>query len=530
MAFPIAFRVGTQIRLRAPLAIGLGAAVWLCPLWLTPTPAVPTLLWGGLCLGAWLILDGCSTPPAEANLSIQKLFWLLLISLAGMIAWRSRELQNTLAAGLCLLGIGLATKLSAKVDKEEIANTLAWSWLIAGLANSVVGLVQYFGQTAEPLGTAFGLLRQRNHLSTLCNIALLSLLYLWTRHQTKPNPLRVRGQFLTGLACALLTAALAATCSRAGLLELIVSLVLIVAYAVRKRHHKLLLVAAFTTLFYVAWAYLLPQLSHSPETIFGRMLQTATVTSDTAGMDLQYSRSLLWSNTLTLIQAHPVLGVGWRELAFSLRTTDFESAIRFAEQADNAHNLPLQLAVELGLPFAALWLSLLAWLIARNKPWQARVPAQLLAWGILIIIGIHSLLEYPLWYSPFQIALGLCAGLVFSQSNQKATTHVSGLDWQKLAGISLIFFCAYAAFDYHRIRQLFIADNERSYLYQGNVYNDADASWLFAAQVRFATFATTPVTLNNAAQLQLLGQEVLHFSPEPLVFNKLNEVNAHTLK
>lgn len=530
MAFPIAFRVGAQIRLSASLAIGLGAAVWLCPLWLTPTPAVPALLWGGLCLGAWLILDGYSALAADANLSIQKLFWLLLIILAGMIAWRSRELQNTLAAGLCLLGMGLAAKLSAKTDQNKIANTLAWGWLIAGLVNSALGLAQYFGQTAEPLGTAFGLLRQRNHLSTLCNIALLSLLYLWTRYQAKRSPLSVGGQFLAVLACAVLTAALAATCSRAGLLELVVSLIFIVAYALYKRHRKLLLVAAFTTLFYAAWAYLLPQLSSSPETIFGRMLQTAATTSDSAAIDLQDGRSLLWSNTLALIHAHPALGVGWRELAFSLRSTDLGSAIRFAEQADNAHNLPLQLAVELGLPFAALWLSLLVWLIARNKPWQTRASAQLLAWGILMVIGIHSLFEYPLWYAPFQIALGLCAGLVFSQARPNAATHLSGLDWQKLTGIGLIFFCAYAAFDYHRIRQLFIADNERSYLYQGTAYSSADTSWLFAAQVRFATFATTPVTSDNAAQLQLLGQEVLHFSPEPLVFNKLIEVNAHTLK
>ncbi len=522
--------MGAQIRLRVPLAIGLGSAVWLCPLWLTPTPAVPALLWGGLCLGAWLILDGCSAPAADTDLSIQKLFWLLLISLAGMIAWRSRELQNTLAAGLCLLGIGLAAKLSAKVDRDKIANTLAWGWLIAGLANSVIGLVQYFGQTAEPLGTAFGLLRQRNHLSTLCNIALLSLLYLWTRRQAKPCLARIKDLFLPGLACALLTAGLAATCSRAGLLELVVSLVFILAYALHTRHRKLLLIAALTAFLYTLWAYLLPQLSSSPETIFGRMLQTAATTSDSADLDLQDSRSVLWSNTFMLIHANPILGVGWRELAFSLRTTDFGSAIRFTEQADNTHNLPLQIAVELGLPFAVLWLSLLAWLIARNKPWQTRAPAQLLAWGILIIIGIHSLLEYPLWYAPFQIALGLCAGLVFSQSRPNAITHLSGLGWQKLTGVTLIFFCTYAAFDYHRIRQLFIADSERSHFYQGNVYSYADASWLFAAQVRFATFATTPVTTDNAAQLQLLGQEVLHFSPEPLVFKKLNEVNAHTLK
>lgn len=450
-----------------------------------------------------------------------------------MIAWRSRELQNTLAATLCLVSIGLASMLSAKTGQSKMANTLAWSWLIAGLANAAMGLTQYFGLTDEPLGTAFGLLRQRNHLSTLCNIALLSLVYLWLQHLAKPSTTRYSGHFYAGLACALLIAALAATCSRAGLLELTISTVSLLAYAIANRHRKLLLAIALTVTCYVVWAYALPLLSGSPETIFGRIAQTATNTRNSTGIELQDSRRLLWGNTLTLIQSQPLLGVGWRELAVSLRTTDLGLATRFSEQADNAHNLPLQFAAELGVPFATLWFVLLVWLVMQSKPWQTRAPAQFLGWGVMMVIGIHSLLEYPLWYAPFQIALGLSAGLVFVQPvpyQTRAATTMQSPIWQGLAGIALICFCAYAAFDYLRIRQLFIAEEERSSFFRNRTYAQAEASWLFAAQVRFAKLTTTPVTPDNAEQMRLLAHEVLHFSPEPLVFKVLNEAERAPLK
>ena len=36
-----------------------------------------------------------------------------------------------------------------------------------------------------------------------------------------------------------------------------------------------------------------------------------------------------------------------------------------------------------------------------------------MAWAVLAVIVVHSLLEYPLWYGPFQIAFGLCLGLLW---------------------------------------------------------------------------------------------------------------------
>ncbi len=440
-----------------------------------------------------------------------------------MIAWRSRDLPNTIAAALCLASIGLAAKLSAKLHALKTAHVIAWGWLLAGFINAAIGLVQYFGLTPEPLGTAFGLLRQRNQLATLCNIALLSLLIIWLRHSAEHKSAKSM-TYLAAATCALLTAALAATCSRAGLLELLTLCASALVWAKVKRRRDVLAAAILAVLTYVLWAYLLPLLSGSPETIFGRITSLSATPDGSTEMQLQDSRRLLWANTLALIRLQPLLGVGWRELAHALQTTDLGSLPRFAAQADNAHNLPLQFAVELGLPFTVLWFGLLAWLFFRHRPWRVHTPEQVLAWGVLAVIGLHSLLEYPLWYAPFQIAVGLSAGVLFTQATpaqSRAGNASVSLIWRSLASIGLLSFCAYAAVDYHRIRQLFLTANERSALYQGGAYTKAEASWLFASQVRFAKLTTTPVTPNNAAELWQLGHEVLHFSPEPLVFQTL---------
>ena len=113
------------------------------------------LLWGAMCLGIWLLIEVTRKQDALAEQRIDPLFWGLLASLAAMIVWRSRDLPNTLAASLCLAGIGLATCLSARLHAAKTTHVIAWGWLLAGLANAAWGLAQYFGFTAEPAGTVW---------------------------------------------------------------------------------------------------------------------------------------------------------------------------------------------------------------------------------------------------------------------------------------------------------------------------------------------------------------------------------------
>jgi len=83
---------------------------------------------------------------------------------------------------------------------------------------------------------------------------------------------------------------------------------------------------------------------------------------------------------------------------------------------EHAHNLLLHLLLEMG-PFAVLLLlaGFVAWL--RNFQWR---NMQLESWwllAVLAIIGIHSMLEYPLWYTYF---LGLLA-ILLGAGEEKTT-------------------------------------------------------------------------------------------------------------
>lgn len=98
---------------------------------------------------------------------------------------------------------------------------------------------------------------------------------------------------------------------------------------------------------------------------------------------------------------HPWLGQGtgnFRWASFMAGTTRADDeAIRVGE---HAHNVVLQLFAEFGAPVTVMVLLLLSvWMTAfLRQPWSLEH-----AWcaAVLGIGAVHSLLEYPLWYSYF---------------------------------------------------------------------------------------------------------------------------------
>jgi hypothetical protein len=75
------------------------------------------------------------------------------------------------------------------------------------------------------------------------------------------------------------------------------------------------------------------------------------------------------ASRLHLIAQQPWLGWGWGELSFAHYVTLYDGP-RFVEILDNAHNLPLHLAVELGIPAAVLICGGFAWLVLSARPWR----------------------------------------------------------------------------------------------------------------------------------------------------------------
>jgi hypothetical protein len=189
----------------------------------------------------------------------------------------------------------------------------------------------------------------------------------------------------------------------------------------------------------------------------------------------------------------------------------------------------LHVAVELGVPVAVSACLAGLWLVARARPWQESDATRQLAWAVLAVIVLHSLVEYPLWYGPFQMAVAGCVWLVWGFREDRGDRQNLWLNrslgpvlcaW---AAIIIIVFVVFAGWNYWRVSQLYLPATLRASGYQDSTAEKVRNSWFFQDQVRFAELTTTELTRNNADHLNTLAREMLHFSPEPRVVEKCIE-------
>ncbi|BEP59460.1 hypothetical protein GmRootV213_00140 [Variovorax sp. V213] len=519
------------------LRAGLVAFPFLCPLVAGPSVQAWQLFATWACLAAMVLVIRPGAPARSVWLWLAAGMAAIVLSSSffsphSAATWLPAVVVLGATAAAACVGVGMAR------GGPSASAALAVGTLVAGLVSAVLGLLQYYG-LAEPLvpwtttpalGQAYGNLRQRNQFATLISMALVAALWI---HATQPS-VRAR-RWLVAAAMLLLVAAAAST-SRTGLLQLL-SIVGVSAFIARRERRgvasdstathfslppPLVLLALVPVYFAIAWV--LPQLAAGEVEGMMRRLQE--------GAPGDHTRLILWRNVLTLIAQHPLTGWGWGELSFAHYSTLYEGS-RFPEILDNAHNLPLHLAVELGIPVSVLICGGFVWMVLAARPWRERDPARLMAWGMLGAIALHSLLEYPLWYGPFQLAFGLCLGMLWPAGrNASSPLRQQRFDkgrWVEPAVLSsasaavLMAVVGYATWDYIRISQIYLPRDERLPAYEENTLAKAKGSWLFARQVGFAELTLTKVTPANAATLHALAERTLHFSPEPRVIVKLIE-------
>jgi O-antigen ligase len=477
----------------------------------------------------------------------------------------------------CAAALVATFALSKSSQTTNPANQLisisATAWLIAASVSAAIGLLQYFGATtafgawvsSTPVGTAFGNLRQRNQFASLTSIGLAALLWWAARGDglksdqalavQKPNAAAMAqpaknfklSGFSAGWLAALLAAANAASASRTGLVQvvLLVGLAWLWGGLRDKATRRVLTIAVVA---YAVASFVLPLLvglELGGAGILSRMQDKTPACGN---------RMILWTNVLHLIGLKPWWGWGWGNLDFAHFVTLYPGA-RFCDILDNAHNLPLHLAVEFGIPVALAVCGGGVWWVWRAKPWRETAPARQMAWSIMAVILLHSLLEYPLWYGPFQIAFVLCIlilrrpgdGVPERMQSQLAPTQVDRTKKSKhvAAKISaaierreetsiarvfapyfamlLIVFIVYAWWDYYRVSQIYRLPHLRDAAYQDNTMKKIRGSWLFSNQVAFAELTTAVVGQKNAAWVNASALELLHFSPEARVAIKLIE-------
>ena len=349
--------------------------------------ALALAMWSGV---LWLIAASARGALLRSNNGIARSvtpvsMWAVLLTAVAVHA--AVGLTPAFIAAPIALNLGLALLLTAAMtwiapNPERLKRwlrALLVGILIAALFNALVALVQsvapnwaddaFIARLPLLQDRVGGNLRQPNQLATLMVWGLLATSFFWRR------------QPLLWIAfSAPLLATLVATGSRTG----IVSLLLIVVVALlRSKRVRAWRVKGWLALLLAA----LPLL----------WIAGSIFTRNTANVALTL-RLALWRDTLEIISQHPWLGVGWGQLNFAWTLTPL--AHRAADVFDHAHSLPLHLAAELGLPIAALLLSLLTALL-----WRVRSALQsshgATAVLLLATVLLHSFFEYPLWFSYF---------------------------------------------------------------------------------------------------------------------------------
>jgi O-antigen ligase len=443
----------------------------------------------------------------------------LLLIVHGVLGW-SPYFGHALTGALYLVWAGLlmiaARALTLICGAEKVVTIFAVGLLAGAVLSAAIGVIQYFN-IITPLnafivrlsGAAiFGNMAQPNHFASYTTLGLLSLAYL---HSNGRLPLPF------AILCALpLLFVLGVSGSRSPWLYLLTAFGL--AFWLRSlsgdraARRLFLWTGIFLILHYamqvaVGAGWLNPS-ERTSVTAIDRLFSGAASVTDRIG---------LWGAAWSIAMNQPFFGVGWG--AFAGQYFDFiaePGATAPLGIYNNAHNVLIQLFVETGLIGIAFFLApLVAWATT-----VLRVRPNVFQWWLLAtlaVFGIHSMLEYPLWYAYFlgiaALLLGLGAGPVFVP---------------QLARVGRIFAAAVIFVGAYNLAILW-ADNRQ---FEGLFTPSSDQQRLIAASavatrlhqnsiltpyIEFVSAFPSAVAEGNLQGRLLLNERVIRFTPVPVL-------------
>ena len=384
--------------------------------------------WGaamlGLCAMPFLVTSRFWQQPEIPRIVLLPigLIGLVLVQFAfGRIVYFSQTLLFTLyflwAALLMILGRSLREEFGLPVLTTALAVVL----LLGAEISTLVGVIQHFhwrgpldaviSATTSP--AVFGNMGQPNHFANYITLGLISLGLLL--NQKKLN----KWQVLL-LAVPMLFVLVLSGSRSAGLYLLFMTGM---AYFWQRRdssnrslmYYSLILLLGFGLMHLVVQ---IPWLSgqYGSVTTLDRMIKAAadlhsSGASGDSGVAERSIRLHIWYEAWLMFKQFPLLGAGFGQFGwqnFLLGPSLHNSSI--LGLYNNAHNLVMQTAAEMGIPGLVILLGTLTLWIKQARISQHSVY-QWWGYGLLTVLGIHSLLEYPLWYAYFLGVAALTLGI-----------------------------------------------------------------------------------------------------------------------
>jgi len=383
-----------------------------------------------------------AAPPVVAIAPVGLVVVLGLQAALGRVPYEEQALTATLYLLWASLLMVLGQAIRRGLGMTPVATTLAWFLITGGAISALVGLLQHFeistpfdslvARKTSPL--VFGNLGAPAHFGAHLTLSLASTNYLFGCR-------RLHGALAAGCAgLFLLLLAVAGTRSTWLYLGALIVLAVLLHRLRRDDGSRRIVVFACWLLpgfISAQWLVTLPfmappgvELVTSAE----RLFQMAS------GIE---SRLQLWGEAWQMFLVAPVLGAGFGQFAWHHFLYQAATGATAAPGVFNhSHNLVMQLLAETGAIGASVIVGAVVLWLADLR----RAKFGLEAWwllSLLAVIGIYSLLEYPLWYAYFlgvaALLLGLGAERVFVLRLARAGHAVVGIGiiagWLNLIGV-----------------------------------------------------------------------------------------------
>jgi O-antigen ligase len=346
--------------------------------------------------------------PRIVLLPVGMMMLLLLQYFMGKLLSFDQTLLFTLYLLWFALLVLLGQRLRFELGLPLVATVLAVFLTLGAELNAVAGIIQHYRWhtfldtvvTVKTSAAVYGNIAQPNHFANYLSLGLASIGLLQMRWS-----LRI---WQTALLVTPLLFVLVLSGSRSTWFYLLFMVAL--AFFWQRRDKAFLPLLKYAALLLAGFALMqlvvqIPWLAGSS----GSVTTVERMFGDETGSG--GIRLYLWKEALLIFAKYPFLGAGvgqyaWQHFQMGAQLQD----LRIVGLYNNAHNLVMQMAAETGLAGLAIFFGTLGlWL---RQVWVAqRTIYHWWGYSILAVLGIHSLLEYPLWYGYFigvaAVALGL---------------------------------------------------------------------------------------------------------------------------
>lgn len=422
--------------------------------------------WGGFLIVLATLVPRSAWPGTRGAQALLAAMALILASALSASLFASVPWSLSLSSAGAILAAVLVIAMAASAQRAGLGGVAFHAFciglVVAGIASTLIGAVQVFAPQladgdwialASIAGRATGNLRQPNHLSSLLLWSVVAAVWLG---EAGTLDRRVAAVFVVAFVYVVVLSA-----SRTGA----VGMLTLAGWGLldRRLSRRARAVLLLAPVFYAAswWATgVWAEVSHHAFAGEARL-------SANSG-DISSHRFAIWSNALALIASHPWFGVGFGDFNFAWTLTPFPA--RPTEFFDHSHNLILNFLVEMGVPLALLVLALMIyalWRALRHAIRDGREPSpgypvQRAAFVIVFLVAVHSMLEYPLWYTYFLLPTAFAFGLCLERPVASETAARHGVDEYGnvtrpyvIAAMSLILGGTLALYDYMRVVVIF---------------------------------------------------------------------------